>query len=143
MMQYRIEITNLAEEDLENTGDYIAYELKNPTAAVNTVNAIRKQINSLVNFPERNELDEDEVLAELGVRKDYYRNYKIYYIIDKDAIYIVRIQQKTVKVLRKMALYTCVLFHNNQTNTKKLQESKFSQYSLSKQLRMICIFIQD
>lgn len=42
-----------------------------------------------------------------------------------------------------MALYTCVLFHNNQTNTKKLQESKFSQYSLSKQLRMICIFIQD
>lgn len=90
-MQYRIEITNLAEEDLENTGDYIAYELKNPTAAVNTVNGIRKQINSLVNFPERNELDEDEVLAELGVRKDYYRNYKIYYIIDKDTIYIVRI----------------------------------------------------
>lgn len=53
MMQYRIEITNLAEEDLENTGDYIAYVLKNPTAAVNTVNAIRKQINSLVNFPEQ------------------------------------------------------------------------------------------
>ncbi|MDO5403468.1 MAG: type II toxin-antitoxin system RelE/ParE family toxin [Eubacteriales bacterium] len=91
MMQYKIEITNLAEEDLENTGDYIAYELKNPTAAVNTVNGIRKQINSLANFPERNELDEDEVLAELGVRKDYYRNYKIYYIIDKDTIYIVRI----------------------------------------------------
>lgn len=91
MMQYRIEITNLAEEDLENTGDYIAYELKNPTAAVNTVNGIREQINSLANFPERNELDEDEVLAELGVRKDYYRNYKIYYIIDKDTIYIVRI----------------------------------------------------
>lgn len=90
-MQYKIEITNLAEEDLENTGDYIAYELKNPTAAVNTVNGIRKQINSLANFPERNELDEDEVLAELGVRKDYYRNYKIYYIIDKDTIYIVRI----------------------------------------------------
>lgn len=90
-MQYRIEITDLAEEDLENAGDYIAYELKNPTAAVNTVNGIRKQINSLANFPERNELDEDEVLAELGVRKDYYRNYKIYYIIDKDTIYIVRI----------------------------------------------------
>lgn len=90
-MQYRIEITDLAEEDLENAGDYIAYELKNFTAAVNTVNGIRKQINSLANFPERNELDEDEVLAELGVRKDYYRNYKIYYIIDKDTIYIVRI----------------------------------------------------
>ncbi len=90
-MQYRIEITNLAEEDLENAGDYIAYELKNPSAAVNTVSGIRKQINSLANFPERNELDEDEVLAQSGVRKDYYRNYKIYYIIHKDTVYIVRI----------------------------------------------------
>ena len=61
MKQYQIEITELAEQDLEN------------------------------NFPERNELDEDETLAGLVVRKDYYRNYKIYYVIDADTIYIVRI----------------------------------------------------
>ena len=61
MKQYQIEITELAEQDLEN------------------------------NFPERNELDKDETLAGLGVRKDYYRNYKIYYVIDADTIYIVRI----------------------------------------------------
>ena len=67
MKQYKIEITNLAEMDLECAGDYIAYELKNPTAAVNTIRGIRKQINSLTNFPKRNELDEDELLAELGV----------------------------------------------------------------------------
>ena len=91
MKQYKIEITDLAEQDLENAGDYIAYELKNFSAAANTVSGIRKQINSLVDFPERNELDEDEVLAQLGVRKDYYRNYKIYYIISEDTIYIVRI----------------------------------------------------
>jgi len=91
MKQYKIEITDLAEKDLENAGDYIAYELKNPSAAENTVSSIRKQINSLVDFPERNELDEDEVLAQLGVRIDYYRNYKIYYIISEDTIYIVRI----------------------------------------------------
>ena len=35
--QYRIKITDLAAEDLENAGDYIAYQLKNPLAAVNTV----------------------------------------------------------------------------------------------------------
>ena len=91
MKQYRIEITELAEQDLENAGDYIAYELKNPTAAENTIKGIRTQINSLSSFPERNELDEDEVLAELGVRKDYYRNYKIYYVISANTIYIVRI----------------------------------------------------
>ena len=28
MKQYKIEITDLAEKDLENAGDYIAYELK-------------------------------------------------------------------------------------------------------------------
>lgn len=91
MRQYQIRITELAEEDMENAGDYIAYELKNPSAAENTVNGIRAKINSLVNFPERNELDEDELLAGLGVRKDYYRNYKIYYVIEGDTIYIVRI----------------------------------------------------
>lgn len=76
---------------MENAGDYIAYELKNPSTAENTVNGIRAKINSLVNFPERNELDEDELLAGLGVRKDYFRNYKIYYVIEGDTIYIVRI----------------------------------------------------
>lgn len=91
MRQYLIRITELAEEDLENAGDYIAYELKNPSAAENTVNGIRAKINSLVNFPERNGLDEDELLARKGVRKDYFRNYKIYYVIEEDTVYIVRI----------------------------------------------------
>lgn len=40
MRQYQIRITDLAEEDLENVGDYIAYELKNPSAAESTVSEI-------------------------------------------------------------------------------------------------------
>ena len=91
MRQYQIRITELAEEDLENAIDYIAYELKNPSAAENALNGIRTTINSLVNFPERNELDDDELLVGLGVRKDYYRNYKIYYVIEEGTIYIIRI----------------------------------------------------
>ena len=67
MKQYTIEITDLAEEDLENAGDYIAFELVNPSVAENTVRGIREQINSLIDFPERNELDEDEILAELDM----------------------------------------------------------------------------
>lgn len=90
-MQYKIKITDLSEKDLENIGDYIACDLENPSAAENTVKGIRKQINSLIDFPERNELDEDEILAEIGVRKDYYKNYKIYYVISEDTIYILRI----------------------------------------------------
>lgn len=88
MQQYKIQITDLAEQDLENAGDYIAFQLKNPSAAVNTIKGIRKQINELTHFPERNELDEDVNLARLGVRMDYY---KIYYIVENDTIYIIRI----------------------------------------------------
>ena len=91
MKNYRIVITELAEQDLESAADYIAYNLNNVSAARNIVKGIRNQINSLIHFPERNELDEDKLLAELGVRKDYYKNYKIYYIIDNNTVYVIRI----------------------------------------------------
>ena len=84
MQKYKIEISGLAEQDLEFAADYIAFDLKNPSAAVNIVQGIRKQINKLQNFPERNELDDDPALADLGVRMDYYKNYKIINIINSD-----------------------------------------------------------
>lgn len=91
MHNYKIEITDLAEKDLEETADYIAFYLKNPSAAINTVRGIRRQINTLRNFPERNELDDDPILAGLGVRMDYYKNYKIYYVVENDVVIVVRI----------------------------------------------------
>lgn len=91
ILNYKIEITSLAEQDLEDAADYIAFELKNPVAAVNMVKGIRKQINSLKTFPECNELDEDSILAEFGIRMDYYKNYKIYYVIERDVIIVIRI----------------------------------------------------
>lgn len=91
MRHYQIKITDLAEKDLEDAFNYIYYELKNPSVAKAMISGIRAKINTLADFPERNELDEDELLAELGVRKDYYRNYKIYYMIADDIIYVVRI----------------------------------------------------
>lgn len=91
MHHYNIEITDLAEQDLENAADYIAFHLKNPSAAANTVKGIRKQINTLQTFPERNELDDDPILSDFGVRMDYYKNYKIYYIVEKDTIFVIRI----------------------------------------------------
>ena len=66
MLQYTIKMSGLAEEDLENAGDYIAYVLLNPSAAENTVKGIRKQVNKLHCFSKSHELDEDPVLAGLG-----------------------------------------------------------------------------
>lgn len=93
MQQYKIEISWLAELDLEEAGDYIAFTLRNPSAAENTVKGIRDQINKLDTFPQSHELDEDPVLANLGIRKTYYKEYKVYYIVDEETktVHVVRI----------------------------------------------------
>lgn len=93
MKHYRIKVTGLAEQDMENAGDYIAYHLLNPSAAVNTVNGFRSQINKLQVLPKRNNLSIDPLLASMGVRMDCYRNYEIYYVVDDmdSTVYIVRI----------------------------------------------------
>lgn len=92
MQYYRIEISYLAEEDLEKAADYIAFELSNPSAAERTVKGIRAQINKLRNFPKRYELDDDPLLAGLGIRKTYYKEYKAYFIVDDN--------EKTVHIIR-------------------------------------------
>jgi len=93
MQQYKIKMNELAEQDLENAGDYIAFILLNPIAAENTVKGIRKQVNRLQYFPESHELDDDPILAELGVHKTYYKEYKIFFTIaeDEETVYVVRI----------------------------------------------------
>ncbi len=93
MQHYKIEISHLAKLDLEEAGDYIAFTLKNPIAAENTVKGIREQLNKLQIFPQSHELDEDPVLADMGIRKTYYKEYKAYYIIDEETqtVHIVRI----------------------------------------------------
>lgn len=40
MQLYKVKITDLAENDLENAGDYIAFTLLNPDAAANRQIAI-------------------------------------------------------------------------------------------------------
>lgn len=93
MQRYKIRINELAEQDLENAGDYIAFELLNPIAAEKMVKGIREQINKLEVFPESHELDDDPILAELGVHKTYYKEYKIFYTIDDNAkeVFVVRV----------------------------------------------------
>lgn len=90
---YKIEITDLAESDLERIGDYIAIKLSNPSAAIHIVSGIREKIYSLKEKPKMYAFDEDKSLAQLGIRKIYYENYKAYYIVDEitHKVIIIRI----------------------------------------------------
>lgn len=93
MHKYKIAITELAEQDLEEIGDYIAFQLKNPQAATGMVRALQKEVNFLALYPERHELDDDSLLAELNVRRHYHQNYKIYYMVHEptDSVVVLRI----------------------------------------------------
>ena len=93
MPLYTIEMTDYAECDLENLGDYIAFKLYNLVAAERIVHGIRQRINELKKFPLKYKLDEDVVLADLGVRRTNYDNYDIFYFIDESilTVYIIRI----------------------------------------------------
>ncbi len=93
MHKYHLKITEYAEQDLEEIGDYIAFELKNSAAAIRLVRDLRKRMNSLTHMPEQHELDEDSTLASYEVRKYYYKNYKIYYTIYQpmDSVVVLRI----------------------------------------------------
>jgi plasmid stabilization system protein ParE len=93
MLDYKVIILPMAEDDITDQTDYIAFNLKSPETALNLANGFRKKINDLSVFPQSHELDEDEELAKLGIRKTYYKNYKIYFLIDerKRKVYILRI----------------------------------------------------
>ncbi len=104
--EYKVVTLPLAEEDIADQTDYIAFELKSPETAVNMVRGFRKAINSLSLFPQSHELDEDEELAGYGIRKTYHKNYKIYFLIDEreQTVYILRVFHMLVdsreKILR-------------------------------------------
>lgn len=93
MKKYNIIILPLAEDDIINQTDYIAFTLKSPRTALNISIGIRESIDKLLYNPARHELEEDRELASLGIRKHYYKNYKIYYLIDEinQIVYILRV----------------------------------------------------
>lgn len=109
MKKYKVIILPLAEEDITEQTDYIAFELKSPETAMNMARGFRKVISSLCLFPQSHELDEDDELAAYGIRKTYYKNYKIYFLIDEKErnVYILRVfhmladsREKLLKIFR-------------------------------------------
>lgn len=91
MHKYQIIVLPMAEENIVRNTDYIAYDKKSPETALNLSRGFRKAIAKLDHNPSRHELDEDEGLAYYGIRRHYYKNYKIYYFVSES--------EKTVYIL--------------------------------------------
>ena len=73
MQYYKVKVTKLAESDLEEIGNYIAHELKNPIVALNTMQGIAQEIKLLEVFPKRNTLENDAVVTGLNIRRIKYK----------------------------------------------------------------------
>ena len=93
ILTYKVITVPLAEKDIIEQADYIAFEFRAPETAVNIVRGLRKSITNLSIFPQGHKLDEDKELARYGIRKTYYKNYKIYFLVDESQriVYILRV----------------------------------------------------
>ncbi len=82
MKTYTVRITKQARDHIRNIKSYITNELLSPDAAMNTISALKKEIKSLSQMPERIKLTDEEPWRSEGIRRMRVRNYYIYFWID-------------------------------------------------------------
>jgi plasmid stabilization system protein ParE len=83
-MNYSINITDLAEEDILATVRYISNMLKNPIAANNLLDEIERHEKILEDTPNIYPFVHDEYLSEKGLKYVRIKNYLIFYTVDED-----------------------------------------------------------
>ena len=84
-MNYSLNITDLAEEDILATVKYISGVLKNPIAANNLLDEIEQYEKILEDTPNIYPFVNDEYLSEKGLKYVRIKNFLMFYIIDEDS----------------------------------------------------------
>lgn len=94
MMKYNIIVQSSAEHDLHSIKNHIAGYQHEPKTALDVVEAIQKEIESLESMPERYQLAADEEFAQMGVRITSAGKYLIFYTVDKanKTVHILNVQ---------------------------------------------------
>ena len=92
-MNWEVEFTDHARQDLRDILDYITYELQEPQIAVKLVRQITNEILSLNQMPMRYRLYDEEPWQSQGLRCFPVKNYLIFYYPDetKSTVYAVRV----------------------------------------------------
>ena len=83
-MNYSLNITDLAEEDILITVRYISGVLKNPIAVNNLLDEIELHEKILEDTPYIYPFVNDEYLSEKGLKYIRIKNFLLFYIIDED-----------------------------------------------------------
>jgi len=83
-MNYSVNITDIAEEDIISTVRYISNELKNPIAANKLLDDIEKHEDILAETPGIYPFVHDEYLAGKGLKYVIIKNFLLFFTIDED-----------------------------------------------------------
>jgi len=83
-MNYTLNITDLAEEDILAAVRYISGVLKNPIAANTLLDEIERYEKVLENTPNIYPFVNDEYLSEKGLKYVRIKNFLMFYIIDEN-----------------------------------------------------------
>ena len=84
MANYRIDLSLPAENDLRDILHYIATQLLEPQTALEMLNFIEAEVNTLSFMPQRQPLIRDKRLAKLGYRLLPVKNYLVFYSINEE-----------------------------------------------------------
>ena len=83
-MNYSVNITDLAEDDILATIKYISSVLKNPIAANKLLDEIEKHEKILEEMPNIYPFVHDEYLSQKGIKYVMIKNYLMFYTIDEN-----------------------------------------------------------
>ncbi|MCD8174407.1 MAG: type II toxin-antitoxin system RelE/ParE family toxin [Phascolarctobacterium sp.] len=84
MMKYNTHITKKAKQDMVEAADYIEFTLLNPDAADALLDKAEAEMDALSEFPKRNKLVDDAILASCGIRFIVINNYLAFYVISEE-----------------------------------------------------------
>lgn len=87
--RYSYVLTEIAETDVEEILDYIAYELSNPQAASDFADALDEKLEEIRLTPKAGRPVHNPYLKRDDVRRVLVKNYIAYYLIDRKAEKIV------------------------------------------------------
>ena len=94
MPEHQLSYSTLAQRDLDEIYDYIALELRNPSSAAGTINAILDAAESLEEFPLVGSIVEGLPFMTDEYRFLPVRNYIVFYRVTANRIFIDRILYK-------------------------------------------------
>lgn len=88
MIEYTVEITDEALNDMEQLYNYITFSILSPENAIEQYNRIAEAILKLDTFPECFQVMESEPEFSKGIRRMVVDNYSVFYVVQSNRVIV-------------------------------------------------------